>query len=88
MSIDLSVSVTSASSTNASKDTTSLATGWILTKLERNDPYMAFFDNCSHWFSQLHSYRSNELKIYIGYLNENLILFSEMSRPRGLIFGM
>ena len=41
-------------STIASKDISSLATGWIWTKLGIDDPYIAFFDNCSNWFGPLH----------------------------------
>ena len=36
-----------ASSTTASKDV-SETTGWSLTKLGRNDPYMALFNKCSN----------------------------------------
>ena len=42
-----------ASSTIALKDI-SLTTGWILTKLGRNEPYMALFKNCSNGFGLLH----------------------------------
>ena len=41
-------------STIASKDISSLTTGWILTKLGRNDPYMGLFKNCSNGPSPLH----------------------------------
>ena len=34
----------------ASKDISSLTTGWIFTKLCRNDSYMTLFDNCSNSF--------------------------------------
>ena len=32
----------------ASNDNISLTTGWSLTKLGKNDPYMALFENCSN----------------------------------------
>ena len=45
--------VSRASSTIDSKDI-SQTTGWILTKLGRNDLYMAFFKNCSNGSNTLH----------------------------------
>ena len=42
------------SSTIASKDICSQTTGWILTKLDRNDPYMAIFKKCSNGSCLLH----------------------------------
>ena len=41
-------------STIASKDITCLTTGWIWTKLDRIDPYIALFDNCSNGSGPLH----------------------------------
>ena len=50
-------------STIASKDISSLTTGWIWTKLGRNDPYMALFNNCSNGSGPLHIYgRPHRLK--------------------------
>ena len=43
-----------SSSTIVSKDISFLTTGWISTKLGRNDPYMAFFHICSNGFGPLH----------------------------------
>ena len=43
-----------SSSTIASKDISFLTTGWIWTKLGRNDPYMALFHNCPNGFGPLH----------------------------------
>ena len=40
-------------STIASKDI-SLSTGWIWTKLGRNDSYIALLNNCSNGFGPLH----------------------------------
>ena len=36
------------------KDISSLTTGWILTKLGRNDPYMVLFNNCANGYGPLH----------------------------------
>ena len=44
-----------ASSTIASKDIF-VTTGWILTKHDRNDPYIALFINCSNGSGTLHIY--------------------------------
>ena len=35
-------------------DISSLTTGWILTKLGRNDPNMTLFNNCLNGFGPLH----------------------------------
>ena len=43
-----------ASSTIATKDISSQITGWILTKLGRNDPHMALFKNCSNGSGPIH----------------------------------
>ena len=42
------------SSTIASNDNSSLTTGWIFTKLGRNDPFMTLSWNCSNGSSPLH----------------------------------
>ena len=41
-------------STIASKDISRITTDWIWTKLGRNHPYIAFFNNCSNAFGPLH----------------------------------
>ena len=41
-------------STIASKDISSITTGWIWTKLGEKDPYIALFNNCSNGFGPLH----------------------------------
>ena len=67
-----------ASSTIALKDI-SLTTGWILTKLGRNEPYMALFKNCSNGSGLLHIYicRSHRLKIDFQDENfENLLVWN------------
>ena len=43
-----------ASSTIASKDISSQTTGWILTKLGKNDPYMALIKNYTNGSGALH----------------------------------
>ena len=37
-----------------SKDISSLTNGWIWTKLERNDPSLVLFNNCSNGSGSLH----------------------------------
>ena len=46
--------VRGASSTIASKDISSQTAGWILTKLGRNDPHMALFNNSSNGSGPVH----------------------------------
>ena len=73
-----------ASSTIASKDISSKTTGWNLTKLCMNDPYMALFINCSNSIS-----RSHRLKIDLHDAKiKKKTFFSEITRPRALISGM
>ena len=78
------------SSTFASKDISSLTNVWIWTKLNRNDPSMVFFNNCSNIPVHCIS-RSHRLKI--DFQDENFkshekMFLSEITRPRALIFGM
>ena len=62
-------------------------TGWILTKLGRNDPYMTLFKNCSNGSGPLHIKVTQAKNIY--FQDETLKIFlSETTRPRALIFGM
>ena len=73
--------------TIASKDISSLTTGWILTKLGRNDPYMALFNNCSNGSGPLHI-QVTKAKNKIFKMKPLKIFLSETTRTRALIFGM
>ena len=52
--------------TIASKDISSKTAGWVLTKLGRNDPYLALFNNCSNGSGPLH------IKVTQDFQDENL----------------
>ena len=75
------------SSSIASNDISSKTTGWILTKLSRNGPYMALFKIVQ--MVQVYCISgSDRQKIDLFKMKTLKIFFSETTKPGALIFGM